>query len=182
MKVEKTSLNGVLLIKPEPFSSGKGEVFEDFRGRFIETYNKQEFERHGININFIQDDLSVSKKGVLRGIHGDAKTWKLISCRLGKIFFVVVDCNKESASFGKWESFDINEDNLWQILIPPGYGNGHLAMTDQIHFCYKQSEYYNPSWQFSYKWDDPRFGIKWPINNPILSKRDELADTNQVIK
>jgi len=173
MKVEETTLDGVLLITPEPFSDDGGEFFEDSRGMFIETYNKEEFKKHGIDIDFVQDDFSRSKKDVLRGIHGDDKTWKLISCPVGKIFFVVVDCNEESENFGKWESFDVNESNHLQVLIPPMYGNGHLALTDKIMFKYKQSEYYDPKGQFSYRWDEPKFGIDWPVEKPILSKRDE---------
>jgi len=172
MKVEKTKLKNVLLIKPE--------IFEDFRGVYVETYNKKryqkEFKKHGINISFVQDDISVSKKNVLRGIHGDSKTWKLISCLLGKIYVVIVNCDKESKDFGKWQSFDLSEENRYQVLVPPKYGTSHLVLSERAIFHYKQSTYYNPKVlkQFTYRFDDPRFNIDWPIKNPILSKRDQL--------
>jgi dTDP-4-dehydrorhamnose 3,5-epimerase len=175
MKVEKTKLDGVLLVKPEPFGGGKGEFSEDHRGFYVETYNEAEYKRQGIDVDFVQDDFSSSKKNVLRGLHGDTKTWKLVSCPLGEIYFVVVDCNTESSDFRKWESFNLSDKNHWQVLIPPLYGNGHLALTDKIIFQYKQSTYYKPGSQFSYRWDDPAFGIDWPVKNPILSERDSTS-------
>ena len=172
MKIEKTNMEGVLLIKPELFNKGEGELFNDERGYFLETYNKSKYESQGIDISFVEDDISVSKKDVLRGIHGDDNTWKLVSCVYGEVFFVVVDCNKESDTFGKWESFNLDDSNHWHVLVPPMYGNGYLALTDEVIFQYKQSSHYNPDGQFSYKWDDSRFNIPWPIKNPILSTRD----------
>lgn len=175
MIVEKTNLDGVLLIKPEPAKGATGEYSEDHRGYYLETYNEAEFKKHGIDVHFVVDDMSSSKKGVLRGIHGDKKTWKLISCHLGEFFFVVVNCNAESPDFGRWESFVLNDTNHWQVLVPPRYGNAHLALTDRILFHYKQSEYYDPDSQFSCRWDDPAFGIDWPIKDPILSERDSTS-------
>ena len=172
MNVEKTSLEGVLLIKPEPVAAGKGEFSEDLRGFFLETYNESKYKNHGIDINFIEDDTSVSTKNVLRGIHGNSETWKLVSCIHGKIFFVAVNCDKESPAFGKWESFDLSDENHWRVLVPPMYGSAYLALTDKVIFQYKQSSYYNPAGQFAYRWDDPKFGINWPVENPILSSRD----------
>lgn len=172
MRVEKTSLDGVLLIKPEPFHNGNGEFFEDERGLFIETYNEVKYRNSGIDINFLEDDNSISKKDVLRGMHGDDRTWKLISCLYGKIFFVAINCDEKSAAFGKWESFDLNDENHWRVLVPPMHASGYLALTEKIIVQYKQSESYKPGGQFSYKWDDTRFNIPWPIKNPILSPRD----------
>lgn len=175
MKTEKTNLKGVLLIKSEPFLEEQGEFFADTRGEFVETYNKDKYNNLGININFIEDDISVSKKDVLRGIHGDNKTWKLVSCLYGKVFFVAVNCDEKSSDFGKWESFDLNEENHWSVLVPPMHGSGYLALTEKVIFQYKQSESYNPGGQFTYKWNDPRFNISWPIKNPILSARDSAG-------
>lgn len=163
--VEKTALPGVLLIRPE--------AFEDHRGEYVELYNERLYREHGIPVSFVQDDISVSSKHVLRGIHGDGETWKLISCLLGKFYFVVVDCDPQSPRFGAWQSFVLSERNRWQVLVPPRFGNGHLALTDRVIFHYKQSTYYDPKGQFSYKWDDSRFSIWWPVRNPILSRRDE---------
>ncbi|OGY99373.1 MAG: hypothetical protein A3B13_01090 [Candidatus Liptonbacteria bacterium RIFCSPLOWO2_01_FULL_45_15] len=175
MKVEKTSLEGVLLLKPEPLRDGKGEIFEDMRGAFIETYSEAKYKEQGINIRFVEDDLSISKKDVLRGMHGDDRTWKLISCVYGKMFFAALNGDKKSAEFGKWEAFDLNDENRWRVLVPPMYGSGYLALTDKIIVQYKQSEHYKPGGQFTYKWNDPRFNIPWPVKNPVLTPRDAEA-------
>jgi len=175
MKVEQTSLDGVVLIKPELFSQGDGELSHDERGMYLEIYNVAKYKKHGIDLDFVEDDVSVSKKDVLRGIHGNNKTWKLVSCVHGQIFFVVVNCDSSSSSFGKWESFDLSDSNHYQVLVPPKYGNGYLALTDKVIFHYKQSSYYDRSGQFSYRWDDPKFRIDWPIKSPILSERDSNA-------
>jgi len=165
-----------LLIKPEPFNNGQGEFFADMRGEFVETYNKVKYNNLGISTDFIEDDISISKKDVLRGIHGDNRTWKLISCLYGKIFFVAVNCDEKSPDFGKWESFNLNDENHWAVFVPPMHGSGYLALTEKAILHYKQSESYKPGGQFTYKWDDPRFNIAWPIKNPILSDRDAAGD------
>ncbi len=166
MEINRTKLEGVLLIKPPT-------VFEDFRGNYVELYNKELYMNAGIEANFMQDDISVSSKHVLRGIHGDSETWKLISCLYGRFYFVVVNCNKESPQFGQWQSFTLSDENRVQVLVPPKYGNAHLVLSDKAIFHYKQSSNYNPGSQFTYKWDDPQFKIWWPIKSPILSQRDE---------
>lgn len=165
MDVKTTDLEGVLLIKPD--------VFEDFRGEYVETYNEGLYHRSGIPVKFVQDDISVSARNVLRGIHGDARTWKLISCLHGKFYLVVVNCDKESPNFGKWQSFLLSDRNRHQVLVPPKYGNGHLVLSETAIFHYKQSTYYDPASQFTYKWDDPRLKLWWPVKTPILSRRDE---------
>lgn len=167
MIVEKTKLEGVLLIKPE--------VFEDHRGQYAEIYNEDLYRRNGIDIKFVQDDISVSTRHVLRGIHGDEKTWKLISCLYGKFYFVVANCDKQSKDFGKWQSFILSDSNRHQVLVPPKHGNGHLVLSEQTIFHYKQSTYYDPGGQFTYKWDDPRLNIWWPIRDPVLSMRDVMG-------
>jgi dTDP-4-dehydrorhamnose 3,5-epimerase len=167
MEVKTTDLSSVLLIKPE--------VFEDHRGEYVETYNEALYKSKGIQIHFVEDDISVSRKNVLRGIHGDQETWKLISCHYGSFYLVVVNCDVESEHFGKWQSFILSDKNRHQILIPPKHGNGHLVLSDWTIFHYKQSSTYHPTGQFTYKWDDPRLNIWWPIKNPILSKRDEFG-------
>lgn len=167
IEVSKTKLVNVLLIKLD--------VFEDHRGEYVETYNEELYRKKGINIKFIQDDISVSTKNVLRGIHGDSETWKLISCLYGKFYLVVLNCDNNSKSFGKWESFVLSDVNRLQVLVPPKYGNAHLILSEKAIFYYKQSNYYNPAKQFTYKWNDPKFNIWWPIKNPILSQRDEVG-------
>lgn len=167
IKVSKTKLNGVLLIKLDPF--------EDFRGQYVELYNEQLFKKHGIDIKFIEDDISTGTKNVLKGIHGDHKTWKLISCLYGKFYLVVVNNNSQSKDFRKWEAFTLSNTNRIQILIPPHYGNGHLVLSQESIYHYKQSSYYNPKDQFTIMWNDPKFKIWWPIKNPLLSQRDEAG-------
>jgi len=167
MQVRKTKLDGVLVIKPE--------VFEDFRGQYVETYNEEMYNKNGVTTKFLQDDISVSSRHVLRGIHGDAETWKLVSCIYGKFYLVVVNCDKDSPTFGKWESFVLSDANRLQVLIPPKHGNGHVVLSDQAIFHYKQNTYYNPKGQFTYKWDDPQLKIWWPVKTPLLSQRDELG-------
>ncbi|MFH0958621.1 MAG: dTDP-4-dehydrorhamnose 3,5-epimerase [Pseudomonadota bacterium] len=152
------------------------DCFEDHRGEYVETYNEKIYFDAGIDVKFVQDDYSISERHVLRGLHGDAKTWKLISCPVGKFYLVVVNCDSASPAFGKWESFLLSEKLKKQVLIPPMYGNGHLVLSNYAMFHYKQSEYYDPETQFTYRWDDPAFGIWWPVKNPIQSRRDEMGE------
>ena len=170
LNTNKTKLKGVLLIHIDSF--------EDHRGEYIETYNEALYRKNEIDVKFVQDDISVSARNVLRGIHGDKQTWKLISCLYGRFYFVVVNCDIHSKDFGKWQSFVLSDKNRLQVLVPPGYGNAHLVLSETAIFHYKQSTYYEPSKQFTYKWDDPRFDIWWPISNPILSQRDESAGSD----
>ena len=166
-KVKKTKLKNALQIFPT--------VFKDFRGEFVETYNQSFCLKNGIKIKFVEDDISVSKKNVLRGIHSDNKAWKLVSCVYGKIYLVIVNCDEKSKQFGKWQGFVISDKNRFQILLPPNHGCSHLVLSEKAVFTYKQSEYYDLKRQKTYKWNDPRFNINWPIKKPILSKRDKLG-------
>ena len=164
-EIKKTNLLGVLKIKLTSF--------EDHRGSYIETYNKNFFIEKGIKVDFLQDDISISHKNVLRGIHGDQKTWKLISCLYGEFQLVVVNNDPQSNEYKKWESFNLSFENKMQVLVPPKFGNGHLVLSDKCIFHYKQSSEYNRSEQFTIKWNDSSFGFKWNISNPILSERDK---------
>lgn len=171
MTIEKTTLDGVLLIKPE--------TQEDFRGTYVETFHKdlyaKELAKHGVHIEFVCDDMSTSMRGVLRGVHTDTKSYKLISCGYGRIYFMVLNCNKSSPQYKKWESFILTDKNRYQVLVPPTFGNGHLVLSDTATFSYKQSEYYDPSRQSSVRFDDPTFNMWWPIKHPMLSPRDEAG-------
>jgi len=168
MKISKTKLDKVLKIELESF--------EDHRGYYLETYNEKLYMENGIDINFVQDDISVSFQNVLRGIHGDQETWKLVSCFRGEFYLVVVNNDESSNQYKNWESFILSDKNNTQILIPPKFGNGHLVLSKKSIFNYKQSTYYNPKGQFTILWNDPEYGIDWPINNPILSKRDTIGN------
>ena len=165
INVSKTSLPGVLKIKR--FMS------EDHRGIYAEIYQKQKYFEAGITVDFVEQNFSCSRKNVLRGMHGDAKTWKLVSCPYGKLYLVVLNYNEKSSEYGKWETFVLTPENRLQILIPPMHANGHLILSNIAIFYYNQSEYYTDGKnQFTVMWNDPRFNIPWPITNPILSKRD----------
>lgn len=170
IEVSKTKLEGVLLIKPPT-------IFEDFRGTYVEIYNEKLYKEAGIDVDFIQDDISVSAKDVLRGIHGDDKTWKLISCLYGRFYLVVVNWDKSSKQFRQWDSFVLSDNNRHQVLVPPKFGNGHLVLSEQAIFHYKQSTYYNRAGQFTLLWNDPEINILWPVKNPIVSKRDEGSES-----
>jgi dTDP-4-dehydrorhamnose 3,5-epimerase len=160
MKTFKTKLDGVIKIKLDSF--------EDHRGYYIETYNEKLYSK--FKVKFIQDDISVSKKRVLRGIHGDFKTWKLITCLYGEFYFVVVNNLKKSKQYKKWQSFKLTDKNKLQILVPPGFGNGHQILSKKAIFHYKQSTLYDRKSQFTINYNSENY--KWPLNKPILSKRD----------
>ena len=171
IKVSKTKLNNVLLFQLEHF--------KDHRGTYTSIYNKEEYTKAikrelGKKVEFFEDDYAFSRKNVIRGIHGDDRTWKLVTCLFGEFYIVVVNCDKESKDFGKWEKFVLTRENGKQVLIPPKHGHAYAVLSDEAIFHYKQSCYYRGmEKQFTYKYDDSRFNIPWPIKNPILSKRDE---------
>ena len=170
MIAETTTLPGVLLIKRD--------IFEDHRGFYTQLYQQESYEEifqeHiGSNIMFLEDDIAVSSKHVLRGFHGDNRTWKLVTCLSGKFYIVIATC-KPGNDFGKWQSFILSEGNGHQLLVPPLHGNAYLVMSDSAIFHYKQSCIYKGAVeQFTYRYDDPRFNVWWPVKEPILSLRDD---------
>ncbi len=165
MEIKPTRLDGVRVITPPT-------IFEDFRGSYVELYNDELYRKAGIDVSFVQDDISVSTRHVLRGIHGDGETWKLISCLHGKFYLVVVNWDERSPQFRQWESFVLSDQNRQQVLIPPRFGNGHLVLSDTAIYHYKQSTYYNRAGQFTVLWNDPSLKIWWPVADPIVSRRD----------
>lgn len=166
MEVKRTSLDGVLLITPPT-------NFEDFRGSYVEIYNEALFHEAGIKTRFIQDDISTSSRHVLRGIHGDRTTTKLISCLQGKFYLVVVNWDETSPQYRQWEAFVLSDTNRQQVLVPPKFGNGHVVLTDQAIFHYKQDSQYDRAGQFTLAWNDPALKIWWPVKDPLRSQRDE---------
>ena len=164
-KFKKTRLNNVIQIIPSEF--------KDQRGSYVEINKKEFFQKKKLKINFIQDDISVSKKNVLRGLHGDSKTWKLISCLFGEFQLIVVNNDQKSNQYKKWESFKLSAKNRKQILVPPKFGNGHLVLSEKAIFYYKQNTQYDRKSQFTIKWNDPSFKFKWLRKKVILSKRDK---------
>ena len=166
MKIETTELDGVLKVTPPT-------NFEDFRGSYVELYNKRLYREASIDQEFIQDDISTSRKHVLRGIHGDSTTWKLISCLHGTFYLVVINHNQDSPQYKRWQGFTLTDRNRLQILVPPLFGNGHLVLSETAIFHYKQTTEYDRAGQFTILWNDPEYGIWWPVKTPILSTRDE---------
>ena len=165
LEVRKTGLEGVLLVQPPT-------IHEDFRGQFVETYNQEVYRQADIQTAFVQDDVSISHRGVLRGLHGDGETWKLVTCLYGRVYLVVVNWNPVAPQYRKWESFTLSDQNHLQVLIPPMFANGYQTLSDRAIFHSKQSTNYQPAGQFSLRWDDPALGLWWPIKNPMLSQRD----------
>jgi dTDP-4-dehydrorhamnose 3,5-epimerase len=165
LNVRTTPLDGVLLIEPLT-------MFEDFRGQYVELYNVPAYKAAGITYDFIQDDISVSRQHVLRGIHGDQKTAKLISCLHGAFYLMVINNIPDSPQYRQWTAFTLSDRNRQQVLVPPGFGNGHVVLTDLAMFHYKQSSTYDRPSQFTLRWNDPELKLWWPIANPIVSQRD----------
>lgn len=170
MEVEKTPIEGVLLIKPK--------VFGDERGYFVETWQKERYEELGINLPFVQDNHSKSTKGILRGLHYQKKhpQGKLVMVSYGEVFDVAVDIRPNSPSFGKWYGAILSQENQHQLWIPPGLAHGFLVLSDVAHFHYKCTDYYYKEDQNSIKWNDADLSIDWPQVFPIvLSENDRLA-------
>ena len=145
--------------------------FEDYRGELYTLFNQEEHD-----LIFNHDKVAISRQHVLRGLHGDNKAWKLITCLSGVVYLVVVDNRPESPNYLKWDSIVLSETNRKQVLVPPMFANGHLVLSSEAVFFYKCSypgDYPDVKDQFSLKWNDPKIGIQWPINNPILSNRDK---------
>ena len=170
MKVVKTPIEGVLLIKPQ--------VFGDERGYFVETWQKERYEAAGINLPFVQDNHSKSTKGILRGLHFQKQhpQGKLVMVSLGEVLDVAVDIRKGSPTFGKWFGAILNQENQNQLWIPPGMAHGFVVLSDVAHFHYKCTDFYHPGDEGSIRWNDPTIGIDWPYKEePVLSAKDQIA-------
>ncbi|MEM9596173.1 MAG: dTDP-4-dehydrorhamnose 3,5-epimerase [Acidobacteriota bacterium] len=167
---DSETIPGLKLLEPS--------IFEDARGQYVETFNRRDYRFHdaaGRPVDFVEDDISCSHAGVLRGLHGDDRTWKLVQCLRGEIYLVVVDMRADSPALRRWQGFRLDDRNRHQVLIPAGCANGHYAVSDCI-FSYKQSELYRGAQhQFTVRWNDPALGIDWPVTEPLLSDRDRTA-------
>lgn len=166
MKITELSLPGVLLIEPR--------VFADERGFFLEIYQKQRYGGGGIGVEFVQDNLSFSRRGVLRGLHYQLRRpqGKLVMAVSGEVFDVVVDIRKGSPTFGQWLSTVLTGESGRQLYIPPGYAHGFCVTSEAAVFLYKVSDYYAPGDEYGIRWDDPDLKIPWPVTSPLLSEKD----------
>ena len=167
MKVIEAALKDVLILKPR--------ISEDPRGFFMETYQKTRYRDAGINADFVQDNMSFSRKNTLRGLHyqhphGQAK---LVQVLQGEVFDVAVDIRKGSPSFGKWCASHLSAQNKRQMFIPDGFAHGFCVLSDTALFNYKCSDFYVPECENGVLWCDPDMGIDWPVTAPILSQKDE---------
>jgi len=171
MKAIETALAGVLIIEPK--------VFVDTRGFFLETFHKQRYENVGIpgsDLEFVQDNHSRSRKGVLRGLHFQLENpqGKLVSAGTGAVFDVAADVNPDSTTYGQWVGVELNEDNHRQLWIPPGYAHGFCVLSEVADFQYKCTALYHPESDSGVLWDDPDIGIQWPVEYPLLSEKDKV--------
>lgn len=170
MEVTKTRVDGVLLIKPK--------VFGDERGYFVETYQKERYSEIGITHPFVQDNHSMSRRGILRGLHYQTKhpQGKLVMVSLGAVFDVAVDIRPDSPTFGKWFGAILSQENQHQLWIPPGLAHGFLVLSDIAHFHYKCTDFYDPKNEASILWNDPELNIEWPFaEDVVLSQKDMNA-------
>ena len=169
LKVTETSLPGVLLIEPA--------VLGDARGFFMETYHAERFREAGIDAAFVQDNHSRSARGVLRGLHYQEPNaqGKLVRCPRGALFDVAVDVRVGSPHFGRWCGVELSEENKKILWIPAGFAHGFCALTDDAELVYKCTEFYDPQSERCIAWNDPDIGIRWPVKDPQLSKRDAAA-------
>lgn len=168
VSIEKTPLSGVWLLKPK--------IFEDSRGHFLEVYRYQFLKQEGIDIEFVQDNVSKSAKGTLRGLHyqkAPASQAKLVMAVHGKVLDVAVDMRKYSATFGQHFSAELSSENRHMILIPSGFAHGFSVLSDEATIYYKCSDYYNKELERGVRWDDPELNINWKVEKPILSDKDQ---------
>ncbi len=166
MKVTPTELPDVLLIEPD--------VFGDQRGFFMETWNRRRYAQAGLEVDFVQDNLSLSRQGILRGLHYQwpQPQGKLVQVLKGAVFDVAVDIRKGSPTFGRWVGFELSADNHRQLYIPEGFAHGFCVLSETALFAYKCTDFYNPDTERSLLWNDPDLGIAWPVAEPLLSDKD----------
>ncbi|NQU34096.1 MAG: dTDP-4-dehydrorhamnose 3,5-epimerase [Bacteroidetes bacterium] len=170
MQIVKTKIPDLYIIKPS--------VFEDSRGYFFESYNKEAFLRNGIDQNFVQDNESKSAKGVLRGLHFQKPPFaqgKLVRVMHGAVLDVAVDLRKNSPTYGHWASVELNHDNKWMYWVPPGFAHGFVTLEEDTVFFYKCTNVYNKESEGSILWNDPDLNIDWKIANPTLSEKDIIS-------
>ena len=168
MKITSAPIQDLLIIQPQ--------VFEDDRGYFFESWSKKIFENNGLDFDFVQDNQSMSHRGVLRGLHFQAPPFaqgKLVRVIKGSVLDVAVDIRANSPTYGKHFSIELNESNKTMFFIPPGFAHGFLTLADNTIFYYKCTHYYNKSSEGTILWNDNQLGIDWKISNPLVSEKDK---------
>lgn len=168
MNIQQTDLPGVIIVEPR--------VFADGRGFFLETYEKRRYHDVGIQAEFVQDNLSRSSQGTLRGLHYQIEhaQGKLVQVLLGEIFDVAVDLRRSSSHFGKWTGVRLSEDNHKQIYVPPGFAHGFCVLSETADVAYKCTDFYHPEHERTLLWSDAELGIDWPLPAPpVLSEKDQ---------
>lgn len=167
IKVTKLEIPGLYLIEPM--------VYGDSRGYFMETYNQKDMHEAGLDMAFVQDNQSMSKKGVLRGLHYQKNypQGKLVRVIRGAVFDVAVDLRKDSPTFTKWYGVELSAENKKQFYIPEGFAHGFLVLSDEAEFCYKVTDFWHPDDEGGIIWNDPTINVDWPpCCKPVLSEKD----------
>jgi dTDP-4-dehydrorhamnose 3,5-epimerase len=168
MKITETALPGVLILEPR--------VFKDQRGFFLESYQEARYREAGIPLRFVQDNVSRSRRGVLRGLHYQLRQpqGKLVSVVRGQVFDVAVDIRRGSPTFGRWVGALLDDESHRQLYIPPLFAHGFCVMSEEADFGYKCTDYYHPESEQGIIWNDPEIGIEWPMRDIMLSEKDAL--------
>lgn len=166
MNVSQCDIEGLRVIEPKAFG--------DARGYLLEIWNQQRYQDAGLNLAFVQDNVSVSRKGSLRGLHcqNPNAQGKLVSVLLGEVYDVAVDIRRGSPTFGKWHGLHLSDQNKKQFWIPPGFAHGFCVLSETAMFHYKCTNLYSPRDEMTIRWDDPSLAINWPVANPIISEKD----------
>jgi dTDP-4-dehydrorhamnose 3,5-epimerase len=166
MRRIQTRLEGLVLIEPV--------VHRDDRGFFLETYRRDDYEKLGVGVEFVQDNHSRSQRGTLRAFHFQLRPGqaKLVRAARGTIYDVVVDLRRHSPTYGQSEAFELSDENARQLFVPVGYGHGFCVVSDVADVTYKVSSYYDPATERGIAFDDPDLGVEWPVRDPIVSERD----------
>lgn len=170
----KTEIEGLYIIEPK--------LYGDHRGYFMETYNYNEFKAAGLDMVFVQDNQSKSKKGVLRGMHFQTQhpQGKLVRAIKGEVFDVAIDLRKGSKTYGQWYGVLLTEENHRQFYVPEGFAHGFIVTSEEAEFAYKCTDFYHPEFEGGIAWNDPEIGIEWPlegIEEVLLSDKDKKAPT-----
>ncbi len=171
IKVTRLDIDGLCIIEPT--------LHGDHRGYFMETYNQQDMAAEGLDMVFVQDNQSMSRKGVLRGLHFQKQfpQGKLVRVIRGSVYDVAVDLRRNSPTFGKWYGVELTAENKKQFYLPPGFAHGFMVLSDEAEFCYKTTDFYHPDDEGGLMWNDPDIGVEWPLHKVediLLSEKDKV--------